>query len=46
VSSEHQQRRNPVKAGLSSYPEEYHYSSALFYETGADKFKMLIHYMG
>ncbi|HKZ67527.1 MAG TPA: transposase [Chitinophagaceae bacterium] len=27
---------NPVKAGLCQLPEEYHYSSALFYETGVD----------
>jgi REP element-mobilizing transposase RayT len=37
---------NPVKAGLCLYPEEYHYSSASFYETGVDHFKMLTHYMG
>jgi REP element-mobilizing transposase RayT len=37
---------NPVEAGLTSYPEGYHYSSAAFYETGVDHFKMLTHYMG
>lgn len=37
---------NPVKAGLTLYPETYHYSSALFYETGVDHFNMLTHYMG
>jgi len=38
--------QNPVKAGLCKSPEEYHYSSALFYETGVDCFDMLVHYMG
>jgi REP element-mobilizing transposase RayT len=37
---------NPVEAGLTSYPEVYHYSSAAFYETGVDHFNMLTHYMG
>lgn len=37
---------NPVKAGLCRYPEEYHYSSAKFYETGVDDFNMLTHYLG
>ncbi len=37
---------NPVKAGLCVNPEDYHYSSALFYHTGIDKFNMLSHYMG
>ena len=37
---------NPVKAGICSYPEEYHFSSALFYENGIDHFNMLTHYMG
>ena len=32
---------NPVKAGLCNFPEEYHYSSALFYEKGIDHFNML-----
>ena len=35
---------NPVKAGLCKYPEEYHYSSARFYENGVDHFNMLTHY--
>ena len=34
---------NPVKAGLCSLPEEYHYSSAKFYETGVDDFGILTH---
>jgi len=37
---------NPVKAGLCSYPEEYKYSSAKFYNDGTDSFKMLTHYSG
>ena len=37
---------NPVKAGLCKYPEEYHYSSALFYHNGVDKFNMLTHSRG
>ena len=37
---------NPVKAGICLYPEDYHFSSALFYENGLDQFKMLTHYMG
>jgi putative transposase len=36
---------NPVKAGLCSFPEEYPYSSALFYEKGIDNFGYLTHYM-
>jgi REP element-mobilizing transposase RayT len=32
---------NPVKAKLCSYPEEYRYSSAKFYQTQADDFNML-----
>ena len=36
---------NPVRAGLCSYPEEYHYSSAKFYETGVDEFGMLSYSM-
>ena len=38
--------QNPVKAGLCNYPEEYKYSSALFYQKGTDNFSMLTHYMG
>jgi putative transposase len=37
---------NPVKAGICLYPEDYHFSSALFYEHGLDHFKMLTNYMG
>jgi putative transposase len=37
---------NPVKAGLTLLPEDYHYSSALFYEKGVDDFNMLTHYLG
>jgi putative transposase len=37
---------NPVAAGLCKLPEEYHYSSALFYEHGIDHFNMLTHYKG
>ena len=37
---------NPVKANICNYPEDYHFSSALFYENGLDHFKMLFHYMG
>ncbi|HTN07942.1 REP-associated tyrosine transposase [Agriterribacter sp.] len=36
---------NPVKAGLCNFPEEYYYSSALFYEKGIDHFNMLSHYL-
>jgi putative transposase len=28
--------KNPIRAGLCSFPEDYKYSSALFYETGLD----------
>ena len=35
---------NPVKAGLCKLPEDYLYSSALFYETGIDKWGFLTHY--
>lgn len=37
---------NPVVAGLCKFPEDYHYSSALFYEHGSDHFNMLTHYKG
>ena len=37
---------NPVAAGICIYPEEYHFSSALFYEKGIDHFNMLAHYLG
>ena len=35
---------NPVKAGMCKLPEEYKYSSALFYETGIDNWGFLEHY--
>ena len=35
---------NPVKAGICKLPEEYKYSSALFYETGVDNWGFLTHY--
>jgi REP element-mobilizing transposase RayT len=35
---------NPVKAGMCNLPEEYNYSSALFYETGDDHWGFLEHY--
>ena len=35
---------NPVKAGFCKLPEEYKYSSALFYETGVDNWGFLTHY--
>jgi REP element-mobilizing transposase RayT len=34
---------NPVKAGLCKLPEEYKYSSALFYRTGVDNWGFLTH---
>ena len=37
---------NPVKAGLCELPEDYHYSSAKFYYSGADDFGFLTHYSG
>ena len=37
---------NPVKAGLCILPEEYYYSSALFYYTGVDNFGFLTHWQG
>jgi putative transposase len=37
---------NPVKAGLCNLPEEYHFSSALFYEKGIDNFGFIEHYLG
>ena len=36
--------QNPVRAGLSHFPEEYKYSSALFYHTGIDNWGFLTHY--
>ena len=35
---------NPVKKGLCKNPEDYHYSSALFYETGKDNWGFLEKY--
>src|SRR4029079_9885314 len=35
---------NPVRAGLCRFPEQYKYSSALFYKTGIDNWKFLTHY--
>jgi len=35
---------NPVRAGLCQFPEEYKYSSALFYKTGIDNWGFLTHY--
>ena len=37
---------NPVRAGLCNVPEEYHYSSAKFYDDGTNSFGMLKHYSG
>ncbi len=37
---------NPVKAGLCNLPEDYYFSSALFYEKGIDHFGFLQHYLG
>ena len=36
---------NPVTAGICSYPEQYKYSSAKFYETGEDEFRILTHWV-
>ncbi len=38
--------RNPVKAKLCRYPEDYAYSSAKFYECGVDDWGILTHYRG
>ncbi len=35
--------RNPVKAGLCSFAEEYYFSSGRFYKTGIDSFGFLTH---
>jgi REP element-mobilizing transposase RayT len=35
---------NPVRAGICTVPEEYIYSSALFYETGVDNWGFLSHH--
>ncbi|XZF15229.1 REP-associated tyrosine transposase [Chitinophagaceae bacterium MMS25-I14] len=36
--------QNPVKAGLCIEPENYYYSSAMFYGTGENDFGFLSHY--
>ena len=36
---------NPVTAGICSYPEQYKYSSAKFYETGKDEFGIVTHWV-
>jgi putative transposase len=36
--------RNPVRAGICAYPEDYKYSSARFYHTGVDNWGFLTHY--
>ncbi len=38
--------QNPVAAGLVNLAEEYHYSSAKFYEHGIDDFNILTHFSG
>ena len=38
--------QNPVRAGLTALPEQYNYSSALFYKTGIDNWSFLTHYRG
>ena len=38
--------QNPVVKGLCLLPEDYHYSSAKFYELGIDDFGMLTHFKG
>lgn len=35
---------NPVRAGICSFPEDYKYSSASFYETNVDNWGFLTHY--
>lgn len=35
---------NPVKAGFCKLPEDYKYSSALFYETAVDNWGFLTHH--
>lgn len=35
---------NPVRTGISTLPEEYKYSSALFYETEVDNWGFLSHH--
>ena len=35
---------NPVKAGLCEIPEDYHFSSAAFYELNRDDWGFITHY--
>ena len=35
---------NPIKSGMCKLPEDYKYSSALFYETDVDNWSFLEHY--
>ena len=35
---------NPVRAGLCIIPEDYHYSSAKFYESNVDDWGLITHY--
>ena len=37
---------NPAKANLCNLPEDYHFSSALFYEKCIDHFGFIEHYLG
>ncbi|MFN0082381.1 MAG: transposase [Ferruginibacter sp.] len=37
---------NPVKANLCDLPEDYHFSSAMFYEKAVDHFGFLENYLG
>ena len=37
---------NPVMAGVCNLPEEYYFSSALFYEKSVDHFGFIKHYSG
>ena len=36
---------NPIREDICNFPEEYKYSSALFYETGIDNWRFLSNYM-
>lgn len=37
---------NPVKAGICSFPEDYKYSTAKFYESNIDDWGFITHYRG
>jgi REP element-mobilizing transposase RayT len=37
--------QNPVRAGVCQWPQEYYWSSALFYQTGTNNFEWLTHVM-